>query len=143
MLPMGEYLLQNLKETYGFFGNVQRLIIIYDFCFTIKYIDMIKKVSCRICNTVHEIEMTEEQNQDIKDGRKLIQRILPDPLYTSQDRELFISGFCDVCWDKVFPPEEEDDDDATSDEMALSGGCPDLEDREEEDAFKYGTLNHE
>lgn len=81
---------------------------------------MIKKVSCRICNTVHEIEMTEEQNQDIKDGRKLIQRILPDPLYTSTDRELFVSGFCGTCWDNMFSADEE-----------------------EEDAFKYGTLDHE
>jgi len=86
---------------------------------------MIKKIACRICNTVHEIEMTEDQNSRIMLGRDFIQDILPDPTYTASQRELFLSGYCDVCWDKIFPPEEEDDD----------------YDEEEENAFRYGTLD--
>lgn len=119
-------------------------------------------MSCRICNSIIEIDITEDQEARIRLVREPIQVILPSPQYTSEQRELFISGYCDVCWDRIFPEEDEDDDDDTSEMMELSDGCPDLDypirhdcssepwfdpainmDEEEENAFKYGTLDHE
>jgi hypothetical protein len=79
---------------------------------------MIKRVSCRICNSVSEIEMTEEQNRDIMDGRKLIQNILPFPMYSAAVRELFVSGFCGTCWDNMFSEDEEDEQDYEDDELS-------------------------
>ena len=153
---------------------------------------MIVQVRCNLCQSISEVEMTENQYDRLLCGIEHVQNILPNPQYTSGQRELFLSGFCDVCWDKVFPPEDEDDDDDDYESMLLSGGAPDLEgtffpnrapkslisddemanslldvymdenaaaqedqgpvydsagftanDREEEDAFKYGTLDHE
>ena len=72
-----------------------------------------------------EGEMTVEQEARIRLGREKIQDILPSPQYTSEQRELFLSGYCDVCWNNIFPPEDED------------------EEEEEENAFKYGTLDYE
>jgi len=79
-------------------------------------------MSCRICSAVIEIEMTEEQEARIRLGKELIQNILPSPQYTSEQRELFVSGFCDVCWDRLLSSKD---------------------DEEAEDAFKYGTFNNE
>lgn len=66
-------------------------------------------MSCRICEAIIEIEMTEEQQARIRLGKEHIQSILPSPQYTGEQRELFQSGFCDVCWDKVFPPDNEEE----------------------------------
>ena len=67
------------------------------------------QITCRICKTIHEIEMTKEQMDLIVLGHDHIQAILPSPKYTADQRELFQSGFCGVYWDKLFPEDEEED----------------------------------
>ena len=32
------------------------------------------------------------------------------PYLTPDEREMFISGFCKVCWDDMFPKDEEEED---------------------------------
>lgn len=72
---------------------------------------MIIQKKCIKCNSNHSIEVTEYQsirlfNRD--KTREFIQDILPTSEYTSEQRELFLSGMCNECWDKLFPKEDKD-----------------------------------
>ena len=61
-------------------------------------------IYCRYCDVAHAVECTEEQNKMLlerADGKSiLIQDIFPD--MPVDLREMFVSGMCRTCWDKVF-----------------------------------------
>ena len=65
-------------------------------------------VPCGFCNTNYEIEMTQVQlNELLSPHRRHIQDIIPE--LAPEKRELFISGMCPKCWDKLFNFEDEDE----------------------------------
>lgn len=65
---------------------------------------------CNMCGSPHDIQMTKDQLERIAQGRELIQDILPSPEYTAEQRELFISGLDQKCWDELFSDDDEEDD---------------------------------
>jgi len=88
---------------------------------------MIVQVRCNLCQSISEVEMTENQYARLLRGVEHVQNILPNPQYTAGQRDLFILGWCEPCYDKEMPAEDEDDDDDDYESMLLSGGAPDLE----------------
>ena len=63
--------------------------------------------TCRYCQVDH-IVMADQMDVANWENGALIQDALP---YLSDDeRELFISGTCGACYDKMFPPDSEYDD---------------------------------
>lgn len=66
---------------------------------------IIQKV-CIECNAIHDINMTPEQYAEIqiplRQRTRFIQDILPSPQYTSDQRELFQTGLCGKCFDKLW-----------------------------------------
>jgi hypothetical protein len=59
-------------------------------------------VPCRWCNTVHSIQIDPAEYIRWQKG-ELIQDAMPQ--LPPAARELLISGTCDDCWRKLFPPE--------------------------------------
>ena len=65
-------------------------------------------VPCGFCHTEYKVEMTESQfNELMAPHRRHIQDIIPE--LSPEMRELFISGMCPKCWDKLFSFEDEDE----------------------------------
>ena len=65
-------------------------------------------VSCSFCNAEYAIEMTISQFNELQSPhRRHIQDIIPE--LAPEMRELFISGMCPNCWDKLFGFEDEDE----------------------------------
>jgi hypothetical protein len=64
----------------------------------------VRTKTCPGCNQYEEIEVTSEEQKNLMSDM-LIQKAVPR--LTPGQRERFISGYCDPCWDKLFPPEEE------------------------------------
>ena len=63
--------------------------------------------TCLYCQVDH-IVMADQMDVANWEAGVLIQDALP---YLSADeRELFISGTCGACYDKMFPPDSENDD---------------------------------
>lgn len=59
---------------------------------------------CRKCGKQVNVEVNQEDLQAYESGEKRVQDAFP---YLSPDeRELFISGICGECFDKMFPEEE-------------------------------------
>lgn len=81
-------------------------------------------VACK-CGRLVEVNLSYEQINRIRAGVEKLQDIMPFGEYTPEQREMFISGMCQECWNQLFPPEEEDEypDDM---DMELSGGFPDM-----------------
>ena len=66
-------------------------------------------VPCGFCHTKYEVEMTESQfNELMSPHRRHIQDIIPE--LAPEMRELFISGMCPKCWDKLFSFEDEEEE---------------------------------
>lgn len=66
-------------------------------------------VPCGFCNTEYKVEMTESQfNELMSPHRRHIQDIIPE--LAPEIRELFISGMCPKCWDKLFSFENEEEE---------------------------------
>ena len=66
-------------------------------------------VPCGFCHTEHKVEMTESQfNELMSPHRRHIQDIIPE--LAPEMRELFISGMCPKCWDKLFNFENEEEE---------------------------------
>ena len=66
-------------------------------------------VPCGFCNAKYSIEMTESQfNELMSPHRRHIQDIIPE--LAPEMRELFISGMCPKCWDKLFSFENEEEE---------------------------------
>ena len=63
--------------------------------------------ACRHCGTLHDIDAPTRGWIDWQEG-ELIQVAMPT--LTAEERELLISGTCDTCWDKMFPPENDEND---------------------------------
>jgi hypothetical protein len=63
-------------------------------------------VRCVWCGKYYAVPMTQEQYRMIEDRTACIQNILPD--HSPGERELFISGTCDKCWDDMFSFDEEE-----------------------------------
>ena len=63
-------------------------------------------VPCSFCHAEYVIEMTMAQFNELQSPhRRHIQDIIPE--LAPEMRELFISGMCTKCWDKLFGFEEE------------------------------------
>ena len=59
---------------------------------------------CPYCKKVTVLEMTDSQYYEYCLGNKYIQDIFPD--WTSEEREMLITGICPDCWNKIFKNEE-------------------------------------
>jgi len=64
-------------------------------------------VDCRRCHTIYGIPMKGHQLKRLVRQDGLMENILPH--LPAGDRELFISGVCDPCFNNMFPPEEDDE----------------------------------
>ena len=62
-------------------------------------------IRCVHCNTNYEVLVEPADVIAWSEGElgELIQDVLAD--LTSGERELLMSGTCDACWNKLFPPE--------------------------------------
>jgi len=63
-------------------------------------------MNCTSCKEPQFVQLTVEQVQELSEPRKpgrYIQDILPT--HTAAQRELFLSGICEDCWDKLFKEE--------------------------------------
>ena len=66
-------------------------------------------VPCSFCNAEYIIEMTVSQFNELQSPhRRHIQDIIPE--LAPEMRELFISGMCPKCWDKLFSFENEEEE---------------------------------
>ena len=66
-------------------------------------------VPCGFCHAEFPIQMTESQfNELMSPHRRHIQDIMPE--LAPEMRELFISGMCPKCWDKLFSFEDEEEE---------------------------------
>lgn len=66
-------------------------------------------VPCSFCNDKYAIEMTAAQFNELQSPhRRHIQDIIPE--LAPEMRELFISGMCPKCWDKLFSFENEEEE---------------------------------
>lgn len=63
---------------------------------------------CPRCSTGWEVTVDEVNYQSFKEGDMLAQLAFPE--LTPAERELLITGFCDDCWNDIFPPEDEEDE---------------------------------
>ena len=61
-------------------------------------------LTCKICHKVFTFELTGEQVAELRADEKHIQEILTN--LTPGERELFISGICDTCFDEIFAEED-------------------------------------
>lgn len=58
------------------------------------------KVNCTLCGSEHLIEVKEKDWQEWENGTdRKVQEVFP--YLSPADRELFITGFCDSCFQKV------------------------------------------
>ncbi len=60
---------------------------------------MIIKLRCRICNKLHFFIITQNEYKRLLNG-ELIQNVLPH--FSASQREMLISGICNMCWDIMF-----------------------------------------
>ena len=66
-------------------------------------------VPCSFCNAKYAIKMTAAQFNELQSPhRRHIQDIIPE--LAPEMRELFISGMCPKCWDKLFSFENEEEE---------------------------------
>ena len=64
-------------------------------------------ITCINCQRPQEVEMTEDQLHRLKNCRSTgehVQDILPH--HSADERELFISGICPICWKDLFGDKE-------------------------------------
>lgn len=59
------------------------------------------EVECPVCGKLRSLVLTSEQASEIVKDEKCIQDILPYGQYTSDNREMFITGICNDCWEKI------------------------------------------
>lgn len=68
------------------------------------------QVQCRLCGKKHTL-LVNRDDWDVfnnpKGKRPLVQQIFP--YLSPNERELLISGTCDECWAKMFPPDDDED----------------------------------
>ena len=66
-------------------------------------------VPCSFCHAEYPIQMTQGQFDELQSPhRRHIQDIMPE--LAPEMRELFISGMCPKCWDKLFGFENEEEE---------------------------------
>ena len=68
---------------------------------------------CPRCQRDWEVTVDEANYQSFKEGDMLAQQAFPE--LSPAERELLITGFCDDCWNDIFPDEEEENFDADFD----------------------------
>ena len=65
-------------------------------------------INCTMCGKPQTVRMRDTEYAQLQGPRrKHIQDILP--YHRPEERELFVSGTCSKCWDRMFKPMEEDD----------------------------------
>jgi hypothetical protein len=64
---------------------------------------------CTECRRSVEIVMSEAQALELGNRRRPGGRYIQDILHTHTpaQREMFLSGICSTCWDRIFKPEDE------------------------------------
>jgi len=67
--------------------------------------DSIITVTCKLCKEQHEVSADYRDFINWKGSGQVIQKAMP--YLTPSERELLISGICEVCWDKMFDNDEE------------------------------------
>lgn len=60
------------------------------------------------CGKIVNVELSYQQYNEIRAGVKKIQDIMPFNQYTAEQREMFVSGMCQECWDELFKDDEDD-----------------------------------
>lgn len=67
------------------------------------------KVTCRMCKKTHTLKVRVEDYLTFDSpNRPLIQEVFP--YLSPAERELLISGTCEECWKKLFPPETDEEE---------------------------------
>lgn len=61
------------------------------------------KIFCSCCNNSKTFNITRIQYEDWQNNRRLVQDIFPD--MDKDMREMFITGICPSCWNKMFSEE--------------------------------------
>jgi len=64
-------------------------------------------MSCKLCGKGVSLPLTEDQLHAIMRSEEHIQNIPEAKHLSSYEREMFISGFCKSCLDKMFKDEED------------------------------------
>lgn len=59
----------------------------------------ILNITCKLCNKSYALKVNKEDFVDYNNG-KLAQNCFP--YLTAGERELIISGICDICFDKLY-----------------------------------------
>lgn len=72
---------------------------------------------CIKCHKIVKIDLTDEQLRKIENKEDLIQRIMPNGQYTKEQREMFLSGLCQECWDELFLKDEDEISQAAYDQL--------------------------
>ena len=73
-----------------------------------KKIDFEVSLKCRFCGEYTKVTVAvEDFNEFWLPNRRKIQDLFP--YLTDAERELFISGTCEKCFNKMFPQEDEED----------------------------------
>jgi len=70
--------------------------------------DDVAEVRCRQCGVSYSIMYNREDMLDWLSGSGYIQDLMP--YLSSGERELFISGTCDNCWQNMFGTDLDSDD---------------------------------
>lgn len=73
------------------------------------------KGTCPRCQRDWEVTVDEANYQSFKEDGMLAQRAFPE--LSPAERELLITGFCDDCWQDMFPPEDEDINEMSEEEF--------------------------
>lgn len=62
--------------------------------------ELVYEVTCMKCTTTYVFDVSTKQDEELDEGKKKIQDIFPE--LSPDERELFLSGICGTCYDKMF-----------------------------------------
>lgn len=72
--------------------------------------NLVVEKKCSFCGKSYEIAVNAKDWAEFNSpNRRNIQEVFP--YLTPAEREMFISGMCEECWDKMFSFDEEDEED--------------------------------
>lgn len=72
----------------------------------IKLISITIAVPCPKCGKDSTVCLSAEEFEKLQKGELISRNSFKN--LSAAEREILISGICDDCWNKIFPPEEED-----------------------------------
>jgi len=61
-------------------------------------------IVCKLCGSDHRIFLNQRDFDTWQDGNGYIQEVLH--YLTASERELLISGTCNICWQRMYPNDD-------------------------------------